>query len=100
METARALDLCDFEFTNYERKPTGEMRMYCDQFMLPIPLEEASAADVLLFAWNNSPVHLAILTGPDTIIHAFAVNRRVVEHRFDERWRAQIAAAYHVPGVE
>ena len=100
METARALGLCDFQFTNYERRPPGEMRAYCDKFMQAIPLDDAQAGDVLLFAWNNSPVHVAILSAPDTIIHAFAINRRVVEHRIDDRWRAQIAAAYHVPGVE
>jgi cell wall-associated NlpC family hydrolase len=65
-----------------------------------IPLAQVDAGDVILFAWNNSPVHLAIVTGPDTIIHAFAINRRVVEHRIDDRWRSLIAGAYRVPGVE
>ena len=100
LETARALGACDFDFTNYERRPNGDLRTYCDALMERIPLAQVDAGDVILFAWNNSPVHLAIVTGPDTIIHAFVINRRVVEHRIDDRWRSLIAGAYRVPGVE
>ncbi|WP_454737587.1 C40 family peptidase [Cupriavidus necator] len=101
LETARALGLIDFDFTNYERRPDGvSLREHCNRLMQQIPVAQAGPADVLLFAWNNSPIHLAIVTGPDTVIHAFAINRRVIEHRIDERWRAQIAAAYHIAGVE
>jgi len=100
LETSRALGLIDYNFVNYERRPDGSLRTECERLMRSIPVPQAQAGDVLLFAWNNSPVHLAIMTGAETIIHAYAINRKVVEHRIDERWRAQIAAAFHIPGIE
>jgi NlpC/P60 family putative phage cell wall peptidase len=100
LESARTLGLANWHYDNYPRRPDGTLRSVCDQVMDPMPMYEATAADVLLFAWNNSPVHLAILTSKDTIIHAYAINRRVVEHRIDDRWREAVAAAYHIRGIE
>jgi hypothetical protein len=99
LETARNLGLADWQYDGYPRHPDGTLRTVCDRVMQPIRLVEADMADVLLFSWDNSPVHLAILTSKDTIVHAYAVNRKVVEHRIDERWRRQITCAYHIPGV-
>jgi cell wall-associated NlpC family hydrolase len=64
-----------------------------------VPLIEAQAGDVVLFAWNSSPLHVGILTDETHLIHAYLPNRRVVENSLDDRWRSQIVCAYHVPGV-
>ena len=97
--TARALGLTDFDMTDYNRRPDGRLRPMLDLHMDAIPPAEAQAADVLLFAWNASPIHVAILTDRDHLIHAFVPNRRVIETIINDRIRAQIVGAFHVPGV-
>ncbi|WP_213308164.1 NlpC/P60 family protein [Paraburkholderia sacchari] len=97
---ARALSLKAEDVEGYTRRADGSLAGHCDARMERIAPEHAQAGDVVLFHWNNSPVHLAILTGPDSIIHAFAINRFVCEHRIDEKWRRQIVRYYSIPGVE
>lgn len=97
--TARALGLTEFEMTDYGRRPDGRLRPMLDMHMDAIPPAEAGAADVLLFAWNASPIHVAILTDAEHLIHAYAPNRKVIETLMDERIRAQVVGAFHVPGV-
>lgn len=100
LETARALGLADWHYDNYPRFPDGSLKSECDKVMTPIRMADLGAADVLLFSWNNSPCHLAILTDPDHIIHAYAINRKVVEHRINAVWWASVTGVYHIPGVE
>ena len=63
------------------------------------PIDEIDAGDVLLFAIDGQPQHLAILTGDQTIVHAFLQSRRVVEQRIPVAWRRQVVRAYSFPGV-
>lgn len=97
--TARALGLSEFEMTDYGRRPDGRLRPMLDLHMDAIPPAEAQAADVLLFAWNASPIHVGILTDPEHLIHAFVPNRKVIETLIDSRMRALIVGAFRVPGV-
>lgn len=99
LETARALGLTDAEYLDYPRRPDATLAPKCDEHMERIPPHLALPGDVLLFAWRGSPIHMAVVSGPDTIIHAFAASRAVVEHSVDAKWRAQVWAAYHMPGV-
>lgn len=61
----------------------------------------ARAGDVLLFRMGLGSVakHAAIVTGGDTIIHAYW-GRAVCETRLVPWWRRRIAAAFQFPGVE
>lgn len=44
---------------------------------------------VLAMRWHGQPRHVALLTEDNTLIHAYNGGpMRVVEHDFDERWRA------------
>ncbi|ARK56313.1 NlpC/P60 family protein [Burkholderia pseudomallei] len=97
---AHALDLSDADFTDYERRPDGRLRPVLETHLERVPLDEAQGADVLLFAWSSTPIHIAIMTDATHIIHAYIPNRRVVESRLDEAMRVRVVAAYHVPGVE
>jgi cell wall-associated NlpC family hydrolase len=98
--TGKALGLTEFDVTGYKLRLGSALMAYCEDHMRRIPLDRADAGDVLLFAWNGKPSHIAILTDRDHIIHAFVPNREVVEHRIDERMRKLVLCAYHVPGVE
>ena len=99
IETGRALGLTEVQFTAYDKRPDGNLRPMLEQHLEFIPLAHAQAGDVALFAWNSQPLHVAIFTDSNTIIHAYLPSRRVVENTIDDKWRALIAAAYHIPGI-
>lgn len=59
-----------------------------------VPKAEMQAGDVLLVRIGSQPSHIAISTGCEFIIHAYEQVGRVVEHRLDPVWKAQIVAVY------
>lgn len=99
----RELDLlpADKDINGYGREPDGTLLQIADTFAIrilnPVP------GDVVVIAFNGRPMHFGILaTAPDgaeTLIHAYAQARKVVEHRLDAQWRARIVAAYRFDGV-
>jgi NlpC/P60 family putative phage cell wall peptidase len=97
--TARALGLTNYDIDGYDKRPDGSLRPVMETQLEFIPLAEAQAGDVVLFAWATQPLHVAILTDETHLIHAYLPSRRVVENIFDEKWRSLIVAAYHVPGI-
>jgi NlpC/P60 family putative phage cell wall peptidase len=98
--TARALGLSDFDMTDYGRRPDGRLRPMMEEHLELVPLDRLQPGDVLLFRWNSTPVHVAVLTDETHLIHAYLPNRKVVESTLDEKMRLMLAGAYHVPGVE
>ncbi|WP_241239021.1 C40 family peptidase [Burkholderia stagnalis] len=96
---AKHFELTQFDVTGYRLRMGPALVAYCEEHMQRIPIEWAEPGDVLLFAWNGKPSHIAILTERDYIIHAYAPNREVVEHRLDGIMRSLIFRAYRVPGV-
>lgn len=74
------------------------------QSMLERYLEPAASpevGDVLLLNIGGRPQHLAIVSdypaqSDHGMIHAYAVARRVVEHRLDALWRDAIHAVYRL----
>lgn len=61
-----------------------------------IKKEQSEAGDILLIRIGKNPSHVAIQTGPESIIHAYQVVGRVVEHRMDAEWRKSIISAYRI----
>jgi hypothetical protein len=84
----------------YPRRPNGTLMQHCAKQMERVVAGNEGAGDVVLFQWRNEPWHLGFLTDKHTLLHAYAVNRKVCEHYIDEKWRAQIACFYHLIGVE
>lgn len=84
----------DPRFRGYGRTP--------DPKMLRLALEEYldagtwQAGDVLLLRNDRDPQpsHFAILSDPDSMIHAYAQARKVVEHSIDAKWRSMILGYY------
>lgn len=86
------------DVAGYPRRPDGSLLdVVRDQTE---PTADWMAGDVVLFHWDNDPCHLAILTSPNSIIHAHAMARAVVEHDLDDRIRASVTCVRRVPGVE
>ena len=79
--------------------PDGRLRGQVEGYMTRIPVEQATVGDVLMFAVHGRDTHLAILTGPDTIIHAYLANRRVCEHSMGSVFGALVSAAFRAEGL-
>ncbi|MFZ5610169.1 MAG: NlpC/P60 family protein [Pseudomonadota bacterium] len=88
-------DPCD-----YGRQPAHGLleRHLAAAGLAPIPPVAALPGDVLLFRIDGPAQHVA-LASDKGMIHAYALARRVVEHRLDPVWRARLVGAYRFPGV-
>lgn len=95
---AAALGIPHRRVDGYSRRPDGTLVSEVEAQTDPV-VGAVAAGDIVVFHWNGEPMHLAILTSPDHIIHAFAINRVVCEHRIDEKWRRRIARFRAFPGV-
>jgi NlpC/P60 family putative phage cell wall peptidase len=97
---AQALELSDFDLTGYGHRPDSrEMERLCRAMMRRVAFARARPGDVLLFNVDGQPQHLAFKTDAG-MLHAYAPQRRVVEHRIDDSWAARAVAAFVLPGVK
>jgi hypothetical protein len=65
----------------------------------PLPLrQDMREGDVVLLKFTGEPCHVGIITdylyGGFSLLHAYASNRCVVEHRFNASWFDNIAEVY------
>lgn len=68
------------------------------------PVSEPQLGDVLLLNIEGRPQHLALVSDYPMneqlgMIHAYAMARKVVEHRLDERWRNAIHRVFRIPSL-
>lgn len=99
---ARELGLIEpgADYVAYRRMPTNDKLLeILDRHLerLPDPAK-AEAGDVLTFRLGRHPHHVAIKTGPDTMIHSYAGVGRVVETNIQDSWASRIVAAHRIPG--
>lgn len=87
-------------FIGYGREPSAQLlRQALELFLDPIPLADVQPADVYLMRFNVEPQHVALVASETTILHSFAIARKVSEHTLDETWRARICGAYRMRGL-
>jgi cell wall-associated NlpC family hydrolase len=94
---AQKLAELDAVLGGYGRQPDGRLLALCRQYMTEIVLTAAQPGDVLAMRYQDEPQHLAIVSAAgsvQTIIHAHAVSRKVVEHRLDDLNRSRVVAAF------
>ena len=72
-----------------------------DRHFARVDVAAAQPGDVLLFRWRDGAAakHLAILTAPDRIVHAYDAAKMVAEVSLVPFWRRRIVAAFRFPGV-
>lgn len=86
---------------NYPTRPdTVFLCTQLERFLVRV--NDARMADVALLEIDGAPQHLAILSdypaaGELGMIHAYAVSRKVVEHRYDEHWQKATRQIYRLP---
>lgn len=65
-----------------------------------IPIADADHGDLLMMWWNRhtkEPQHLAILNGPDRIVHAYTGSSTVVHVHLSPKYRRRITHAFRFP---
>jgi NlpC/P60 family putative phage cell wall peptidase len=92
------------QFAGYGRDPAaGALEKGCSIFGVQIPVAQARPGDVFLMHFGGDPRHVAFVGdypgGGLSLIHAYAMTRKVVECRLDDVWQSRIYAAYALPGV-
>jgi NlpC/P60 family putative phage cell wall peptidase len=99
----RGVPLITYDQRDYAVNPRGEALLGALCVALThVPMAEATAGDIVLFAYEKNPQHLAVLCdysgGGLGMIHAYAPARAVVEHALDASWRARMVAVFRVAG--
>ena len=94
----------DFEKTGYAQIPDGmTLKAGCDAHMTRVAMADQIPGHVLLLRFRTEPQHMAIVgddeNGRLTMIHAYSLAGKVIEHRIAPIWRARIVQAYALPGV-
>ena len=99
--TFDGVDVAEIDVPNYSTRPdTVFLRAQLERFLMPVT--QPRMGDVVLLAIDSAPQHLAIISdypvaGELGMIHAYAVSRKVVEHRYDEHWRKATRQIYRLP---
>lgn len=91
----------EISLPNYSTRPDSVfLQTELARFLTPVHAPQVG--DVALLMIDGAPQHLAILSdypAPEELgmIHAYAVARKVVEHRYDEHWRKATKQIYRLP---
>lgn len=102
VHVARELGMAHDDMAVYPRLPGGGLleSTLDAQPQLDVVKGGLQAGDILLMRFGGDPQHLAILTADNTIVHAWAIARKVCEHGLTDEWRRRIVRAYRFRGVE
>ena len=87
--------------TNYRHAPgsaplVAELQKYC----IEVERTERQPGDILIVSIaGEDPNHTMILTNDNTVVHASARDRKVVEHRLDEKTENGICRVFRFKDV-
>jgi cell wall-associated NlpC family hydrolase len=101
LRDGKGVALATFDRTDYAHCVAGEpLRETLRGLLREKKAGELAPGDVVLFALDRAPQHLAIASRAASgeagwhMVHAYATARGVVEHRLDDAWRARIVALF------
>ena len=80
--------------TDYGRRPDGQSLVAALEQHGAARVDEICAGDVLLFRYDRQPQHVALATGAQTMIHAFAPAGNVVETDIGDYWQRRLVGIY------
>lgn len=87
------------EQQGYAKRPSGgllEAALDAQPALVRVPGKPQPGDFVLMkFEADKAPSHLGIVTGK-TLIHAWAVARKVCEHDFDAEWQRRVVRVYRL----
>lgn len=107
VHVAREVGVEPMDRSGYARMPgNGQIEEALQEhvdagILVRVPVTDMRPGDLFLmrFAGEKASRHLGICAG-DTMIHAWAIVRKVCEHRIDETWRRSIVRVYRFSEVE
>lgn len=107
VHVAREVGIEPLDRSGYARMPAnGQIEEALQEHVDAGILARVSITDILpgdlflmRFAGEKASRHLGICAG-ETMIHAWAIVRKVCEHRIDETWRRSIVRVYRFSGVD
>ena len=97
---------------NYSSQPLNRfIHEECQRRLIEKPVSEMQDGDVLTLRVPSrmenikvtAPCHVAIVTtvmGVRGMLHAYAGNRKVVEHVMDAKWQRRIEGCFSFPNIE
>lgn len=88
----------------YERVTADNLMLrLCEQFLLRRPGRLPAVGSVVAMRFDKVQRHMGIVGdypgGGLSLIHAYAVNREVVEHRINEEWSDRIVVCWDFVGT-
>lgn len=104
IKVAHALEVTDFDSTNYGRQPDGKTLLELfDEHLVRKATRTPEPGDAGLFRESVHPLHCAIFSwrrGRLHLVHGHATRRKVVEEPFDHEWPERLIYVHEFPGVE
>lgn len=91
------------DIRNYNKRP-GSSRLieqllrYCDE--VPVDAPRLPGDILMVSVFGEDPQHVMLWTGQDTVIHASAAHRKVVEHRIDDETRRGLCKVFRLRGLD
>lgn len=106
VHVARTVGVEPIQREGYARLPTyGQLEETLQEnvdagILVTVPIDDLLLGDMVLmwFEGEGASRHLGII-GDGTLIHSWAVVRRVCEHTLDDVWRRRIIAGFRFAGV-
>ena len=101
---AAAVRGMEIPLPDYGRDVQGEaMQIGCQKYLRPVAKADAQPGDIVVLGLDRQR-HMAILGdypgGGLSLIHAYLPNRKVIEARLDDAWRARILSVFRLPERE
>lgn len=96
----KELELECADVSGYSSRPDGTPLPELQRQTLEVAPGQQRPGDLAVFHWEQAALHVGILTGPDVVIHAFALARKVTEHRLDAKWLHHVTCYRAFKGVE
>lgn len=97
VHSAKSAGLEVFDTPAYSRRAGGAMLEAAldAQPMLIQVRGTPLSGDIMLLRFDGDPCHLALCAGP-TMIHAWAIARKVCEHDFNREWQGRVVRIYRI----
>lgn len=107
IHVGRTLGVDHHDRSGYARLPTnGQLEEALEEHvemgvLYRIPASDVRAGDLVLmqFEGENAARHLGLCAG-DTLIHSWAIARKVCEHDFDAAWKRRVVRAFRFVELE
>lgn len=101
---ARKYNLGDYAREDYARIPDPiHMEKNLRDRLDFIDPSRAKPGDIYWISFAGTPRHVGIIgdhpSGDQSLIHAYAEAKKVVEHRIDKKWQRRICGAFSYRGV-